>query len=424
MGPFAVLALVFAVQSAEDPLLGKIPAGFEIVPGSLRVADDGSRAACVVRKGEKEFPLVGDDLGTGFYSVWTPALHRSGKHVAFRVTKTTSRNATCSVIYNGRTVATDDYIGPVVLDPETGTPVYWVSSGWINNADGSLSHGPMTLHFGKAKGKKWVFASMQHAPSFPARGGSVFSVGSRGGDLTILRLDSKGKEQALEQDASSPIEVVVSPDGSEIAYTYLTNANKPSYSDDPSLCAVRRERIEGRDPKKPAPNESAGYESAGSPVFSPDGTHLAFRARAGNKFGVVLDHRSDVALEFDFVDAVSINPKSGVLAYRAAMGCKIEGEIEDSVLHGAEAKGGKWFVVFGEERSKQYEAVGEPVWSPDGSRCAYAAQTDSGWRVFHERLSSEAYDEISPLVWTPDGRSVQFAGLVDGEIRWSRLEVE
>ncbi len=424
MLPLAFVAFALTLVSAEDAVLGRIPAGHELLPGTLRVAHDGSRVACVVRKGKKEYPLVGDELGAGWYDVWPPVMHKSGKHLAFRVTKATARVVTASVVYNGKIIETDEWIGPVALDPESGAPAFLVSSGWINNADGSLTHAPMALHYGKAKGKKWVISSTNLPPSFPSAGGRLVCVGTKGGATSIMSLDAKGGEERLEHDASYPIEAIVSPDGREIAYTYLANAERPAYSRDESVFGVRRERIGKRDSKNRPPDASAGYESAGGPVFSDDGKHLAFRARSGIKFGIVLDGASGVKLGFDYVDAIRINPKGDGVAYRAARGCKPEVEGGEAVLHGGTASGGKWLVVHGDERSEEYELVGEPVWSPDGLLCAYAVNTKKGWRVLAGKASSEAFDEVSPLVWSQDGRTVHFASVAGDTIRWSALAVE
>jgi len=424
MLPLASVALAMALGFPDDAVLARIPAGYELVFGTVRAAHDGSRAACVVRKGEKEYPLDGDDLGAGWYDVWPPVMHPSGKHVAFRVTKSTALGATVSVIYNGKAVATDEWIGPVSLDPTNGTPAYLVSGGGVNNADGSLSHAPMAIHYGKAKGKKWVISSTNLAPSFPSDGGFLVCVGTKGGESSIFRVDAKGKEERLEHDASYPLEAVVSPDGREVAYTYMVNPQRPAHSNAESMFAVRRERIEGRDPKNRPRDASAGYESAGAPVYSADGKHLSFRARSGTKFGVVLDGAGGAKLEFDFVDAIRISPQGDRVAYRAAQGCKLKGLREDAVLHGGTASGGTWLVVHGDDRSQEHSFVGEPSWSPDGSRCAYAVHAKEGWRVVAGKAKSVAFDEVSPLVWSEDGRTVRFASVLGDTIRWSELAAE
>lgn len=94
------------------------------------------------------------------------------------------------------------------------------------------------------------------------------------------------------------------------------------------------------------------------------------------------------------------------------------------MIYGAKAEGGTWLVVHGDERSGEHAAVGEPVWSPDGTRCAYAAKTKAGWCVMVGKTSSPAFRDVSPLVWSSDGKTVRFAGVSGAEIRWCALAVE
>ncbi len=159
-------------------------------------------------------------------------------------------------------------------------------------------------------------------------------------------------------------------------------------------------------------------------MYSADGKHVAFKILDKDKFGVVLDGASGVLPEYDFVDSLVVSPEGDQVAYVAGLECTVSEKRGYAVLSGTQATGSRWWVVHGQEKSREYTAVREPTWSPDGKRIAFAGCTRGEWRVFVGKDSSPPCSEVAGLVWSSDSQSVSFASRTGMDIAWTTLKVE
>jgi hypothetical protein len=417
-----VLALALGGDGKEGTVLAKVPDGYRVVEGTLRFAHNGSKAAFVAAKGSKQRPVVGATLGDEYDTVAPPVIHPTGAHIAFRaMTLDRNKYEHWTLLYDGKPFANDDWVGEVALAPNDGTPAFWLSHGRINNADGSLSHGPMFLQFGKSKSKKWQGTEQRIPPFFSTDGKFVVSVGTRGGDTNIISLDSKGKESKYEV-VSNAMEAIVSPDGKDLACSCLRY--RPGNSNTARQFYVQREGLDHALDKEAVLSTSEIYSSAASPVFSPNGKRIAYKVEVQGRFSVGVDSWAEAKLEFDFVDEIEWSPDSANLAFVACRGCKLDDRDGFEILGGTRATGGKWLVVHGSERSAEFECVRYPRWSPDSKQFAFAARADHKWRVIVGTKSSEPCDEIAELVWAEDGHSVSYGCQMGDELSWRKLALD
>ena len=66
-------------------------------------------------------------------------------------------------------------------------------------------------------------------------------------------------------------------------------------------------------------------------------------------------------------------------------------------------------MVDGQE-GKQYDGVGSPVFSPDGTRLAYLAKQADKWLIVVDGVDGKLYDDIryTSLTFSPDGQHVAY----------------
>lgn len=306
------------------------------------------------------------------------------------------------MIYDGKELATADWIGPIALSPLDGTPAFWTALGHATEADGSYDFSPVVLVFGKKKSTKWQTADPILAPSFSPDGERVFSVGTKDEGWGIMSLDRKGGE--TKQMGGHIVEVWASPAGNELACTLLDG--DPDAHEWHKFFVQRRSLSE----KGPAPLAlGKEYDGAGGFVWSPDGEHFAYKVITKGKLGVAVDGADDVKCEFDFVDELTLAPETSEVAYVAADGCELDvGQGWQVLAEMPVAKGGRWRVVRGTTASAEYDRTRMPTWSPDGSRLAFAAREDAKWRVVIGDESTEPADEIARIEWAEDGSCVWY----------------
>ena len=187
------------------------------------------------------------------------------------------------------------------------------------------------------------------------------------------------------------------------------------------------------------------FDAVGPPVLSRDGARLAYRAQEGNRSFVVIGSERGPAC--DLMSDPAISADGRVVAYAAERGGRwslVVGARETPLDHQPShvflsddgGSVGYWYfesrpggasmirVVAGSKTGEAFTLVGRPVFSPDGRKAAYAA--DSGGRPFiviGDR-AFEAAGRASDPVFSPDGTEVGYGVRIGREIRWKVLEVD
>lgn len=167
----------------------------------------------------------------------------------------------------------------------------------------------------------------------------------------------------------------------------------------------------------------------GRVFFSQEGDHVAYGARKGQKWHVVLDGQESPPADFlGSATGLQFSPDGKRLGYaalhgrswRIVAGAKDQPawvNVADLALHPQEdrlayaaLKNGKWRVVVDGKEEKSYDAIGEGTlrWSRNGRHLAYAAQQAGKWLVVADGVEGKPYDAVSPLRWSNNGRRLAY----------------
>lgn len=137
------------------------------------------------------------------------------------------------------------------------------------------------------------------------------------------------------------------------------------------------------------------YDKIGTITFSPDSKRLAYRAKAGKNWFMVINEREErqyEAGESDF-NPIIFSPDSNHLAYGAE-------ERWGSLEH-------RQFVVLDEIEGKRYNGVSrEPVFSPDSQHLVYSAWDGRGSFIVFDGVEQKTsgYD----FVFSPDSNRLAY----------------
>jgi hypothetical protein len=384
------------------------------------VSPDSTHLAYVATTGNKWFVVVDGKAGKQYDDIggYSLAFSPDSTHFGYAA----SRGNKWFVVLDGKEGKEYDFIaGGLVFSPDGRHLAYVASTGNKNfvvldekegreEYDGiggySLAFSPDSTHFGYAasRGNKWfVVVDGKEGKEYDGIGGYSFYFSYKGSvvenkkeikkdalaprpiipsgkmsqrptTLPIIyvnfaRMGNKWLYDALIKDA-----LVFSPDGRHLAYVARTG-NKKSFV-----------VVDGK--------EGKGYDfiAPGSIVFSPDSTHPAYAGRAGNKWLVVVDGKE--GKEFDLIagDSIVFSPDSTHLAYGAKIANKwfvvVDGKEEEKpyddgmmtteAAHREEASEAAKVRAGSREPFMYYTVVngkGKPIFSPDSKHVAYAART-------------------------------------------------
>ncbi len=191
-------------------------------------------------------------------------------------------------------------------------------------------------------------------------------------------------------------EPVFSPDGTTVAYA-AGEAKKRSWAC--SACPTQTMSIVVGDKKGPA------FARARFPVFNPAGTVVAYQATLlghpdpnTSEIAVVGDKKSASLVGLAWVGIPVFSPDGTTIAYPVLQSAEF--------LPDKRPKHG--FVVVGNKKGTKFDVVGEPVFSPDGTSIAYWAKVgEKEFIVLGDKTGSE-FDEVQSPVFSPDGRTIAY----------------
>lgn len=184
------------------------------------------------------------------------------------------------------------------------------------------------------------------------------------------------------------------------------------------------------------------YDGLGGPVFSPDSQRVAYLGRRGKQL-LLVNGTQVTPVSADDGGDLAFSP-DGRLAYKANRGKPmfvvvdgVEGPSYDSIgalVFSAEgrlaygARRGKTaFIVVEGAAPRQMGSdtrVGDPVFSPDGRRLAFALHERKQERVVTDDDAGKLYDAVGQVAFSPDSRHVAYNARVGQKWRFVVNETE
>lgn len=259
-------------------------------------------------------------------------------------------------------------------------------------------------------------------------------------------------EEGDEYSAASVFNLTFSPDGKHIAYVadghvFLDRVpvkgpegivkSTPLFSPD-SQHLVYIVDQDGKQSVVVDGVSSKQYDKIGTIAFSPDDRRLAYRAKAGKNWFMVVNEKEERQYEAGESDynPIVFSPDSNHLAYVADENLGIPGHRQFVILDEDEGKRYKevsrepvfspdsqhlvyraWdgtdsFVVFDDK--EQRTSGGGFVFSPDSNRLAYQdskqgmwAQTIASW-VIVDGKKGKTYNDVGDITFSPDSKHVSY----------------
>ena len=406
-------SVVLAFQAAGDVrfvehALATIPDGVE-VDGAIEFAPDGSQVAYVGKQGGRSVPVIGDKVGEAFEFVDPPVFGARGDSVAFRVGKRTSpKTERWWVLLGGKKTAENDWIGALAWSPDGSKLAYWTQPGAKIGSDGAYTGGDLVLVIDGKKGAKWDDADALMAPRWSRDSKQVVSSAMKNGEWCVIVGDKVHAKAGL---IDGPI---FSPDGKRVAYATVKEMDSYDESAPPPLAmswvvVCEKKRYGER------------CDSSGSPVFSPNGKRIAYKAAKNGMVGVAVDDDQPEGA-WSCVSEPVWSSDGKLLAYAAAKGAEIDPNWLVTREGAWSATGGAWqLVVDGKPAPATFDGIRELTASPDGRSFACCVRKGAKWRVVCGEKQSDEFDQVGAPVYDETGERLAF-GVRDGRsLAWKVL---
>jgi formylglycine-generating enzyme required for sulfatase activity/Tol biopolymer transport system component len=180
--------------------------------------------------------------------------------------------------------------------------------------------------------------------------------------------------------------------------------------------------------------------SLGSSIFSPDSKHFVYGATKGNKWFIVMDSKVMPESEYDAVGHFTFSPDSSRFVYASGKANEqhivVDGRIgevyeqidmpkfspDSSRLAYMAEKNNKQFMVVDGRAEKMYERVGNPLFSPDSKHFAYLAEIkdeklDRGQLlVVLDGKEGKKYDGLNTPIFSKDSKHIAYS-VIEGDYR-------
>lgn len=397
---------------------------------------DGRRLGFRAQRGERRFVVVDDREGPPYHRVSAPAFSPDSRHVAYWV-----RNR------GKEFIVLDDKPGPAfdgagfpVFSPDSGKLAYRARQGnqWVvvlgdrkgptfddigyyqvpdsgrgtDIADVVISPDGRQLAYAARRGEQWLIVrDRQPGPGFEHVGLPVFSPDgrhlahrARQDDREFIVLD--GHRGPDFDFVGTP---VFSPDGRDLAYwarkgeqELVVNGKQSGRGfADPGQVGAPVFADNGRGPiywAREAAMGKDGYvqtevlmvgdqpgptsEYIFGPVLNRHSGELAYWVRERNSVFVMHGGRPGPRFDSHSLGNLVFSPYGRLLAHRA-------GRVSNQFIH------------FGDQDDAEFDAVGDPVFSPGGDQLAYRARGGDSWFPIIVPLTGQASSPAEPRLAAP-----------------------
>ncbi len=409
-----------------DPITD--PNGDSFTPTSDVVwGPTGRRVAYIGRRGQTSFPIDSgiDTQPEGFHYLDSPVFSSDGDDVVWRAgNRIKPKKEKWWILRNGeRSKKSYDWIGSVSIGPD-GTIAFWEQPGAKIVADGSYNRGKQVFHVGKKKGKKWEDATALTPAAFSADGSTVATAAGKGGEWHVLITDKNGKQKPLTKKGFQMIDsIALSPNGKEAAVVVM--AGMGFAPPGPGGMPMPGQKLVIQHGKNTYGKQ---FDSAGVPVFGPKRKQLAYKFADGKKMGIALTNDKKPRAEHGYVTNPVFSPDGSRMAYAAIEDAKVEPFYKMTTYCDFAIEGGKARLVTRKGKGKpkvddaEYEGILHITFSPDGKRIAFVARKGKKWQIVCGDEKSDLFDEVGKPVFDESSKRIAFGARSGREIWWKVLE--
>jgi Tol biopolymer transport system component len=262
-----------------------------------------------------------------------------------------------------------------------------------------------------------ILVQEEPAPLVGVRNGRIAFVVGHGGTGEIYVVNPDGTDETLLVEGRDP---AWSPDGTQIAYR-TGNPNRPGGLE----AAVHIVKADGTNPRR-FEFEGLGEASgeAGPPVWSPDGSLIAFDTLDG--IYVVRPDRTGLRRVSRYQGehaCYDLEPSWSPDGTRLVFAVLCEGGSEGIWTVNADGSG-RTQLIAGDYETTDYRY---PAWSPDGTKIAFVGLTggpsEFAWHIYV--MSPDGSDVVrltdgpgtrGTPAWSPDGTKIAFTDFTTGQL--------